>query len=186
MYNKNFRRFKFKKKYTDYYLIGGIILIYILLKYWQYIIAFLIVGFVIYSAYKYNIKIHKTKHYYRTNQNINLTDNMSGIEFEDYLCFIFQKKGYHVNITPKSNDYGADLILRKSSETTVVQAKRYKGKVGVRAIQEVNAAIPYYSASKAIVITNSYFTSNAKSLALANHIQLIDRDKLAKIIQDIN
>ena len=71
------------------------------------------------------------------------------------------------------------------AEFIVVQAKRSKDKVGIRTIQEENAAIPYYKANKAMVITNNYFTPNAKSLAYANPIQLIDRDKLSEIIRDI-
>lgn len=186
MYKKKFRRFKFKKKYTNYYLIVGIILICILVNYWEYIFAIGFIGLFAYYSIKGEIRRYKDEQYQQVNRNISLTDHMSGVEFEDYLCSIFRKKGYQVNTTPKSNDYGADLILKKNGETTVVQAKRYKDKVGVRAIQEVNAAIPYYKASKAIVITNSYFTPNAKSLAMANQIQLIDRDKLAKLIHELH
>lgn len=93
--------------------------------------------------------------------------------------------GYHINTTPRSNDYGADIILKKDGETIVVQAKCYKSKVGVKAIQEVNASILYYQAYKAMVVTNSYFTSNAISLATANGIELIDRDQLAQLIQNL-
>lgn len=186
MYSKYIKRIKFKKKYTNYYLIVGVIVIYILINYWEYLIYFGMIGFIFYSAFRYDIKKLKTRKYQQIARNISLTDHMSGIESEDYLCFIFQKRGYHVNTTPKSNDYGVNLILKKNGETTVVQAKRYKNKVGVRAVQEVNAANPYYNASKAMVITNNYFTPNAKSLAIANQIQLIDWDKLAKIINDIH
>lgn len=186
MYSKYIKRIKLKKKYTHYYLMVGEIVIFILINYWEYLICFGMIGFIFYDVFRDDIKKHKTKKNQQKGRTISLTDHMSGIEFEDYLCFIFQKRGYDVNTTPKSKDYGADLILMKNGETTVVQAKRYKDKVGVRAIQEVNASIPYYNANKAMVITNSYFTSNAKSLAIANQIQLIDRDKLENIINDIH
>jgi len=105
-------------------------------------------------------------------------DQMSGDRFEEYLKVLFKKKGYHVHLTPKSGDFGADLILSTKSQKIVVQAKRYKRNVGVKAIQEVVSAKNYYSASEAWVVTNSNFTEPAKKLAKANQVRLIDRELL--------
>ena len=68
---------------------------------------------------------------------------------------------YKVELTPLSNDYGADLICTKNGQVLVVQAKRYEGKVGNAAIQQVVAAKDYYEADECMVVTNSYFTRNA-------------------------
>lgn len=43
--------------------------------------------------------------------------------------------GYDVQNTPLSGDQGADLILEKFGEKTIVQAKRYQGNVTNRAVQ---------------------------------------------------
>lgn len=59
-----------------------------------------------------------------------------------------------------------------------MQCKRYKGKVGISAVQEVLGAKGYYKADKAMVITNSYFTPNAIKLANANDVELWDRNDL--------
>ncbi len=110
---------------------------------------------------------------------------MSGEEFEDFLAKIYRKKGYKVIQTPHSCDYGADLIITKSGYASCIQAKRYSSNVGSKAIQEVQASLNYYKASKGIVITNSKFTPNAIKLAKANHIQLIDRNALISLINSV-
>lgn len=105
-------------------------------------------------------------------------DNMTGEEFENYLKIYFESIGYKVKKTPASNDYGADLYCKNKNEVVVVQAKRYEGKVGNSAVQEVVAAREYYEADRCMVVTNSYFTKNAVNLAEVNQVELWDRDRL--------
>jgi Predicted endonuclease distantly related to archaeal Holliday junction resolvase and Mrr-like restriction enzymes len=47
------------------------------------------------------------------NATFNEIDIMSGEEFEEYLQVKFKDLGYKCNLTPKTADYGADLILKK-------------------------------------------------------------------------
>ena len=128
--------------------------------------------------FKHYKKHRKKKRYLKS--SIRKIDAMSGEDFERLLATHFEKAGYKVTLTPTSNDYGADLILKKKGKTTVLQAKRYKGKVSNSAIQEIVAAMPYYNADHAMVVTNSYFTNNAKVLAEANQVELWDRTQLIK------
>jgi len=111
-------------------------------------------------------------------------DEMSGEEFEEYLGMLFKKRGFKVAYTKSSGDYGADLILQDRESTIAVQAKRYSGTVGVKAVQEVIGALKMYDATEAWVITNSYFTKQAQKLAESNDVYLIDRDELIEIILD--
>ncbi|WP_084040865.1 restriction endonuclease [Gracilibacillus boraciitolerans] len=60
----------------------------------------------------------------------------------------------------------------------VVQAKRYKKNVGVRAVQEIVSAQKYYKADECWVITNSLFINQVIKLAGSNHLRLIDRSEL--------
>lgn len=106
-------------------------------------------------------------------------DKMSGIQFEEALAAHFKNQGYKVSLTPASNDYGADLILKSPrGEKICVQAKRYSGKVGNKAIQEIIGALGYYQADRGMVVTNSYYTNNAVTLANANNVELWDRNTL--------
>lgn len=76
----------------------------------------------------------------------------------------------------KSGDYGADVIARGFLFTKiVVQCKHYSKPVGVRAVQEVNAARQYYGASRAAVATNTTFTKQAKTLAKRCGVELWER-----------
>lgn len=89
-------------------------------------------------------------------------DKMSGRRFEEYLQALLNTKGYYVQLTPESGDYGADLILSTKGKKIIVQAKRYKKNVGVKAVQEIATAKSHYKADECWVITNSYFTKQAK------------------------
>ncbi len=109
-------------------------------------------------------------------------DEMTGEEFEQYLGELFEKRGFKVSYTKASSDYGADLILKDPEDTIAVQAKRYTGSVGVKAVQEVIGALKMYEATEAWVITNSYFTKPAEKLAESNDVYLIDRDELMELI----
>lgn len=117
---------------------------------------------------------------------INIVDKMNGEEFEVFLLTHFERLGYKGHTTAKSGDYGADLVLIKDNEKIVVQAKRWKAKVGIEAIQQVIGAKSYYKASKCIVITNNFFTPNAWNLAKSSNVELWDREKLLKIMNNAN
>ena len=70
-------------------------------------------------------------------------------------------------------DFGADIVARGFMfAKIVVQCKYYSKPVGVRAVQEVNAARQYYGASRAAVATNSTFTKAARELAKRCNVEL--------------
>ena len=102
-------------------------------------------------------------------------DQMSGVRFEEYLMVQFKRKGYRVKLTPVSGDFGADLIMKRRRRHYVVQAKRYSGSVGIKAVQEVIGAMQYYGIENGIVVTNSYYTKAARQLAEASQVELWDR-----------
>lgn len=128
------------------------------------------------------IIIRNTENHRYRSYDMKTVDCMTGVEFERMLDRLFGQMGYTVSETPKSNDYGADLILRKKGRTIAVQAKRYKSRVGISAVQQVMAAKVYYGTDDCIVITNSYYTAQATRLALTGKVRLIDRDGLQNIL----
>lgn len=113
-------------------------------------------------------------------------DKRDGIQFEKYLGYLFKVQGYKVAVTKASGDYGADLVIQKAYRRIVVQAKRYSKNVGIKAVQEAQAAISHYSASEAWVVTNSDYTSAAYDLAKSNNVRLINRDELVEMILNLN
>jgi restriction system protein len=140
-----------------------------------------IVGAVIYGANESD-KARKEEEKRILASGINEVDSMSGKEFEKLLSLLFANAGYQVSLTPGSQDYGADLVLCKDNLKIVVQAKRYKSPVSVKAVQEIVSAVKYYKADKAMVITNNRFTENAYNLARSNSVDLWDRKKLIEFM----
>src|SRR4030043_1627495 len=67
-------------------------------------------------------------------------DEMDGKTFEKYLKVFFEKLGYKVERTKYIGDYGADLVATNNDVKTVIQAKRYKSKEGIKAVQEAVAS----------------------------------------------
>ena len=112
-------------------------------------------------------------------------DQMSGKTFEKYLEVLFEKLGYRVERTRYVSDYGADLVTTKDGVKTVIQAKRYKGSAGIKAVQEAVAAKGYYDCTKAMVVTNSSFTQPAIELARRNQVELWDRNKLVSALLSV-
>lgn len=111
-------------------------------------------------------------------------DKMDGRDFEKWLELFFARKGYKVTRTPYQGDWGADLILQDPDQASkiAVQAKRWKGMVGVEAVQQIAAARSHYGCHKAMVVTNAFFTDAARKLAQSNHVELWDRDRLVREI----
>jgi restriction system protein len=112
-------------------------------------------------------------------------DKMDGKTFEKYLKVFFGKLGYKVERTRSIGDYGADLVATNNGVKTAIQAKRYKRRVGTEAVQEAVASRGYYNCDKAMVVTNSCFTNQAKTLAWRKKVELWDRSILVKNLLEI-
>lgn len=134
----------------------------------------LIVAFLLVSA--------KHKNNLLRDSGIQEIDQMTGHEFERYLEVLYTRLGYIAKVTKGSGDNGADLILQQGSKRIVVQTKRYRKKIGIKAVQEVRASMDYYHAVEGWVVSNSHYTDAAIELARYNQIKLINRNQLIKLI----
>lgn len=63
--------------------------------------------------------------------------NLNPFEFEHKIGELFKDLGYTVLVTQKSNDGGIDIIAKHNGITTGIQCKRYRDKVGVKAVREL-------------------------------------------------
>jgi hypothetical protein len=125
---------------------------------------------------------------YHRYMRIEEVDGMDGREFERFMKIVFERHQFKdVRETPASGDQGGDLIcLSPDDKITVVQAKRWEGRVGNRAIQEVLGGLLFYGAEIAYVTTTSYFTEAAKALAKKDpRISLVDREALERMIREV-
>ncbi|MBR1813182.1 MAG: restriction endonuclease [Lachnospiraceae bacterium] len=118
------------------------------------------------------------------NQNVDAFRQLSsGVEFEQYLNYIFTRLGYESHLTRTTGDQGADLVLRKNGIIFVVQAKFYDRPVGNKAVQEAAAALRFYEGNRSVVVTNNTFTNSAISLAKKNDVMLIDGKQLEDLVR---
>ena len=106
-------------------------------------------------------------------------DKMSGPEFEHFVARLLRKQGYQVHEIGGYEDFGVDVIASRGQHRYAVQIKRWNQEVGIDAVRSVVTGVKYHDCTKAVVITNHYFTERAKSLAKVNECKLIDRDELA-------
>lgn len=108
-----------------------------------------------------------------------------GKDFE-YLVFrLSNAMGYSSKVIGAHGDQGGDVIANKDRESVLIQAKSYEHySVGNKAVQEAAAAMKHYGCSKAIVITTSFFTQEAKELAKSNAVRLVDKDELKQLLLD--
>lgn len=143
-----------------------------------FICFLLITGIIFYRNFKSKVRLRKS--------GIDDIDSMEGLQFEHYLKELFLSRGYKVKMTATTGDFGADLILSKEDRRIVVQAKRYSKAVGIKAVQEVIAAVKMYGATEAWVVTNSGFTKAAVELAGKHEVKLIDRYQLITLINQLS
>jgi len=88
-------------------------------------------------------------------------------------------------MTKGSGDFGADIIIEtKNQSKIIVQCKRFKNKVNLKAVQEVIGAVGHFNADVGIVITNNTFLNSAKKLAESNDIELWDGSKLKLFLEN--
>jgi restriction system protein len=111
-------------------------------------------------------------------------DTMTGEAFEEYVAELLRFQGYKTRMTPRSGDYGVDIVASKGGVKTAIQIKRYNKKLDQRPIREAVAgmAVRKYGCTRAMVVTNSTFTKAAMFLAAESGCELIDREKLGEWI----
>lgn len=113
----------------------------------------------------------------------NKINALSGHDFESLIINKFREYGFDAKETPITGDYGADIIVENKNQTRfVIQCKRFKTKVNLKAVQEVTAALAHFNGDIGIVVTNNSFLNSAIKLAESNDIELWDSIKLMKFL----
>ncbi|ARI78802.1 restriction endonuclease [Halobacillus mangrovi] len=118
-------------------------------------------------------------------KTIEKTDVMDGYQFESFIADLFRRMGYQVEVTKGSGDYGIDVIAKKKGLSIGIQTKCYSNNVPNKAVQEAIAGVSYYRLDKGMVITNHYFTKQARNQAANSNILLWDRNILNQKIHEV-
>ncbi|MEV8437906.1 restriction endonuclease [Actinosynnema sp. NPDC051121] len=112
------------------------------------------------------------------------TDGMSGAEFEQWTARLLRRSGcVDVRVVGGAGDAGADVVASApDGRRVVVQCKRYGTRnVGTRAVQLFAGTDRlYHQADVSLLVTTSGFTAEARKVADAVGIELVDRALLAE------
>lgn len=114
-------------------------------------------------------------------------DTMDGHAFEFYCADLLKGNGFsNVEVTQGSGDHGIDILAEKYDISYAIQCKCYSSNVGNAAVQQAHTGKSLYHKDVAVVLTNQYFTQQAKEEANTLGVKLWDRDKLQEMIKIAN
>ena len=94
--------------------------------------------------------------------------NMTPQEFEQFVAQYYSEKGYDIEITPYSGDYGVDVIAQKGEERIAIQAKMYGNsarKVNRETVMQLFGAMTYRKCNKAVIATDGTCMPDAIDVA---------------------
>ena len=109
---------------------------------------------------------------------------MSGVEFEEHVKRLLERRGWRLETTPLTRDGGIDLIARRDDDvgvevTLYVQCKNHASPVGVDVVRELNGALPrQQSGARGVLVCPSGFTADTISFAQDRGLALWDRHHL--------
>ena len=113
-------------------------------------------------------------------------------DFEKLVAEVFSRQGYNVKITPATRDGGCDIIATKDINgipyMILIECKRYskERKAGVQLVRSLLGVQSDMRANKAILVTSSLFTKDAREFAERQNylISLVDIDDLLNMMRD--
>src|ERR1019366_8578396 len=118
-------------------------------------------------------------------------DNLSGIEFEEFINQLLKAMGFRTQVTKASWDGGIDIVAILDKPVTggryLFQCKRFApdSLIGAPIIREFYGAVSAdRKAIKGILITTSGFTIQAKEFAGEVGIELIDGQRLGSLLAE--
>ena len=116
--------------------------------------------------------------------SIEAVDAMNGSAFEAFCAELLECNGFtNVDLLPKTEGPGVDIVAEKDSVRYAFLCKRYDGDLGYGPVQEVYAGKEMFDCSIGVVLTNRHFAHFAKALAEKTHVLLWDRETLLKMME---
>lgn len=110
-------------------------------------------------------------------------DTMSGLEFEHFVAELLRQNSFRNIKLTERYDYGVDIITEKDGVRWGIQVKRHSGLVKAGAVRQVVTGLKVYKCDRAMVITNSNFSTVAWRLSRANDCVLVDRRKFEELMR---
>lgn len=122
-----------------------------------------------------------------TEWSIDLIRDLEWKRFEDVCQQFYEKKGIRSETTALGPDGGIDVRLYQDDTgrpTSIVQCKAWGERfVGVKPVRELLGVMTHEKIGKAFFMTSGSYSDDAKAIAQANRITLIDGRMLLMMIQ---
>lgn len=122
-----------------------------------------------------------------TEWSLELIRDLEWKRFEDVCQQFYEKKGIRSDTTNLGPDGGIDIRLYQDDSgrpTSIVQCKAWGERyVGVKPIRELLGVMTHEKIGKAFFMTSGSYSDEAKAVAQANRITLIDGNMLLMMIQ---
>ena len=111
--------------------------------------------------------------------------NLSGRNFETELARLYKLAGYAVETTSATGDEGADLLIRKDNQLTVVQCKRHNKPLGPATVRELHGTLLHFGGDRGILAATGGFTEGARRHADGKPIELLDLDGILSLQEEL-
>lgn len=120
-----------------------------------------------------------------TKPGVSALFSMRWEDFERLVGEYYRRKGFQVAREGGNDpDGGIDLILRKGSETYLVQCKQWRAyKVGVQPVREFYGVMSARGVAGGYFVTAGEFTEEARAFAKGLNLELIDGCRLRAMIE---
>jgi restriction endonuclease Mrr len=110
----------------------------------------------------------------------------SGGEFERHVAWLYARQGWSAHLTPVTGDGGVDIVLKRGSNTMVVQCKAHASPQGAPILRDLFGAMADFKATGAILCTFMGVTDAGRDFASRNRIQVLDVDALVSMAKQVS
>ena len=87
--------------------------------------------------------------------------SLNGWDFEEEVAKVFRKHGYKANVTKKTGDNGADIIMYKNKKKIVVQCKHYTAQATPESVRALWGIKDEFDADEVILVASSGVSKNS-------------------------
>ena len=112
---------------------------------------------------------------------------LSWRQIEQLVGEAYRRLGYQIAETGQGGaDGGVDLLLRRDSETTLVQCKHWRSqKVGVATVREMYGLMVHHRADAVKIVCTGHFSEECFAFCRGKPIELVDGEALLRLVQGV-
>ncbi len=106
----------------------------------------------------------------------------TGIEFDNQIAKLLATKGFsQVRLVLNSIDQGTDILAEKSGIPYYFRCQSSVELLGTQIIRDIIANNKDHDALKLVVVTNNFYTAEAKELAVEENVMLWNQESLSEL-----